>query len=112
MGLLGHANANLNWRRREVMRPEIDREYGFLCSQNTKVTEWLFGDNVSGDLKEIQAVNRVQSRLRGRGRGRGAFRGSRGRGQGRGYPNFSGRGRFPNNWSRRGRGQQGSNRGK
>ena len=118
VGLLGHANANLNWRRREIMRPEIDRDYGSLCSQNTKVTEWLFGDDVSGDLKDIQTVNKAQSRLRGRGRGnfRSGFRGGRARGGFRGYPNFNSnynpsfshsRGRFQNSWApRRGRGQQ------
>jgi hypothetical protein len=114
--LLGHANANLNFRRREVMKPEIDREYGIMCSPNTKFTEWLFGDNVSGDLKEIQAVNRVQSRLRGRGRGGygGSFRG-RGQNRGRGsnygsypnYPNYQSRGRYQGSWTpRRGRGFQ------
>ena len=115
VGLLGHANANLNFRRREVMKPEIDREYGIMCSPNTKFTEWLFGDNVSGDLKEIQAVNRVQSRLRGRGRGgyRGPFRGQ-GQNRGRGsygsypnYPNYQSRGRYQGSWTpRRGRGFQ------
>jgi hypothetical protein len=113
VGLLGHANASLNFRRREIMKPEIDRDYGFLCSPNTKFTEWLFGDDVSGDLKEIQAVNKVQTRLRGRGRG-GFSAPYRGRGQFRGrgsiygsYPNYQGRGRFQGGWQpRRGRGQQ------
>jgi hypothetical protein len=105
MGLLGHANVHVNWRRREIMRPEIDRDYGNLCSPNIAFSEWLFGDNVSNELKDIQAVNRVKTRIRGRGRGRGnfQFRCGRGRGFGRGFnPNFNPTGGFNSGWQKRG----------
>ena len=78
LGFLGHVNANINFRRREVMKSDIPREYGPLYSMNVKFTDQLFGDNLSTDVEEIAAVNRLANRLKsksGWGRGNYPYRG-------------------------------------
>ena len=113
VAFLGHANANLNFRRKELLRPHIAPNFKHLCSATVPFTADLFGDDISRTVKEIQEVNKLSGvtnvRGRGRGHGRGYPRGGRGgyRGRGRGYnnPNFQGRQPY-NAQSQRGRGKK------
>ena len=57
--------ANLIFCRREVMRHEIDRDFGHLCFTTIKFTDQLLPDNLSTDLKDIAAANRAAKSVRG-----------------------------------------------
>lgn len=56
--MLGHANYDLSLRRRKVIKPTLDREYGSLCSSQIPVTSLLFVDDLQAQLNAIRATNR------------------------------------------------------
>ena len=92
------ASKELNLRRRELLKPAINKEYGHLCSSNVPITDELFGADLSQQVKDIAELNKVSQQLRvNRGRGAG---------------NFRGRGRFPRRGSFLGQGASGSGRGR
>ena len=59
--LLGHASFETVQLRREDIKPQLNKEYGDLCSANVPVTEWLFGDDLQTKLTHIRTANRVGS---------------------------------------------------
>jgi hypothetical protein len=103
MAFLGHASASLNFRRREIMKPQIERSFHHLCSPAMPFTDLLFGDNLTKEVRDISESMRISGKMRGRGRGRGGFHPYRGRARGQG----NGRGRggyYPKRGQGRGRG--------
>lgn len=59
IALLGHTNYELSLRRREAIKPNLNKEYGSLCSSQTPVTNLLFGDELQSQLTAIRASNRI-----------------------------------------------------
>ena len=101
--LLMDAKHDLDMRRREFIRPDLQNDFRVLCNQRNPVTESLFGDELSKNIKDITELNRVTSKVqvrgnaanfRGRMRGGAFFRGrpqaGRGRFLGRPYPRRGG----------------------
>ncbi|PFX12485.1 hypothetical protein AWC38_SpisGene23553 [Stylophora pistillata] len=54
LALLGHATYELSLRRRDIMRPSINKELRALCNQQIPVTDFLLGDDVQSSLKTIK----------------------------------------------------------
>ena len=88
--LLGGANYELQMRRREYLKSEMNISHTHLCSPSVPFTTELFGDDVTKTITEITSQNRVANRalketqsVRARPRGRG--RGRPWRARGRGY---------------------------
>ena len=77
--VLGQSNVDLNHRRRELIKPDLNSQFHHLCTAAVPFTEWLFGDELKDNVKEIADANRVCGKIfpqsGNRGRGRGAFRG-------------------------------------
>lgn len=73
------------------MKSDLKQDYLHLCSTTVPFTDYLFEDDVSKTVKDIQEVNREGQKIstswsRGGGsRGRNRARGMRFRGRGRGY---------------------------
>ena len=61
--LLANANHELNYRRRELMRPQLNANYGHLCSPSNPVTSLLFGNDIPKAVKDISDTNRLSSNL-------------------------------------------------
>ena len=61
LALLGHATYELSLRRRDIMRPSINKELRALCNQQIPVTDFLFGDDVQSSLKAIKECNKIAS---------------------------------------------------
>ena len=59
LSLFAHANAELNTRRKELIKPDLHSDYKHLCSASIPVTAELFGDDLSKQVKDISEVNRV-----------------------------------------------------
>ena len=57
LALLGHANYDISLRRREGIKPTLNREYGTLCSSQIPVSSFLFGDDLRAQLNAIRASN-------------------------------------------------------
>ncbi|KAJ8049002.1 hypothetical protein HOLleu_01538 [Holothuria leucospilota] len=87
LALLGTANINFNFLRRELIKPEMKNEYKSLCSKTTPLTTLLFGDNVKQQMRDITDASKVSKRcLKDRDRGRGNFPNVlRRKGRGRAY---------------------------
>ena len=61
LAFLGHATYELSLRRRDIMRPSINKELRALCNQQISVTDFLFGDDVQSSLKTIKECNKIAS---------------------------------------------------
>lgn len=105
--MLGQVQHSLSIRRRYLIRPQINKRYKNLCNISMPVTTFLFGDDISKEMKSCDAEQNLglaKSNYQQSGYSRSANRGR--------YPrNFRGRGRFMpyNNPPSRGygRGQRG-----
>ena len=96
IALLGQANKQINLRRKELHKSDLDPKYHYLASASFPFTEYLYGEDtdVNKNIKDINDLNKI-GRSMGRGYQRGSFRGRRP------HPYNRGRGRVF-----RGRGQQ------
>lgn len=100
--LVTTGNQELNQRRKDQIKPELNHKFKALCSPQLPVTDLLFGD-IQKSIKDISEGDKL-SNLAGyqtpsRGRGRGCFPRGRGRGfrQSFGYRQSFGRGRGSDN---------------
>lgn len=85
--LLGGAHYEIQMRRREYLKSELNASHVHLCSSTVPFTTQLFGDDVTKTISEITSQNRATSkamretttssrgRFRGRARGWRPFRG-------------------------------------
>ena len=61
LALLGNANCQLSQRRREMLKPYLNKEYASLCSSLTAESSLLFGDELQNQLASIRASNRTSN---------------------------------------------------
>jgi hypothetical protein len=59
LAMLGHIHVELLLRRRELIKPNLNKEYSSLCSSQTPITEFLFGDDLQSRLTSIKASNKT-----------------------------------------------------
>ena len=57
--LLANANQELSYRRRELMRPQLNTNSRHLCSPSNPVTAELFGDDLKA-VKDITDTNKLK----------------------------------------------------
>ena len=63
VSLLASANQDINVRRKELWRPELEETYKGLCTYSKPVTTLLFGDNLPQKVKELADTQRMHSRI-------------------------------------------------
>jgi len=63
MALIMHANCELHHRRRDLIKPDLNWSYQQICSEQLQVTNWLFGDELTQKIRDINTTNKVGSRL-------------------------------------------------
>ena len=90
--MMAFANDDINNLRKNNIKSELNHDYRSLCSNQTPVTEFLFGDNVSEQVKTIQDTNKVSKKVSNAGSS-DSFLGSRpswtsGSRRGRGWGKF------------------------
>ena len=61
VALLGHAHVDLSHRRRESIKPHLNKDYVSLCASHVPVTALLFGNDLQTQLNNIRASNRVST---------------------------------------------------
>ena len=64
--LLCFANAHINQRRRELLKPDVQEQYRQLFSHSNPVTDYLLGDDLEKQVKTINEVSKVGSRVSGK----------------------------------------------
>jgi len=65
VALLTHANCDIHQRRRDLIRPDLNKSYQQICAEHVGVTGFLFGDDLPQKIKDINATNRVGHKLLG-----------------------------------------------
>ena len=60
---LGHASYQTPLKRREALNPHINKHYQFVCSKNTPISKWLFGDELAKNIKDIGEVNKISKKV-------------------------------------------------
>ena len=106
VSLLGKVNRELSLRRKHATRPVLKGDYKKLAN-STSVTENLFGDNITQDIKDINTKRRIGEQSN-RSRNYGSYN-YRGGGYNRGgYRGANNNNNYDNHflWNRRGRGRQ------
>ena len=96
--LLLSANRELNLKRRDLIRPDLNKQYGPLCNPSTAVSTFLFGDDLNKEVKELTKSQKLSNKVNPKRRmepykvpaSRGVCR--RGR-----FSQSAGRGRAPSN---------------
>ena len=95
LGLLGHISFEISQRRRDAIRPNLNKEYATLCASHVPITKTLFGDELQTQLNHIRASNKISNNTSSQGGNKGyskqrgsSYRGSHSTSTGR---NFLGR---------------------
>ena len=60
--LFANANQELNVRRRELLRLQLNANYRYLCAPSNSVTAELFRDDLPKAVKDITDTNRLTSK--------------------------------------------------
>ena len=65
IALIGAANFELNMRRRENIKPELNEDYKHLCSSSVTITKSLFGEDseLSKQRKDLAEATKVSKKL-------------------------------------------------
>ena len=61
LALLGHISFEMSQRRRDVIRPTLNKDYSTLCVSDVPITTMLFGDELQTQLNHIRASNKISS---------------------------------------------------
>ena len=56
-------NRELNLRRRESLKPDLNAQFASLCNQTTPITSELFGDDLGKEIDEVSRANKVSRKL-------------------------------------------------
>ena len=58
---LGHISFEISKRRRDAIRPNLNKEYATLCASHVPITKMLFGDELRTQLNHIRASNKISN---------------------------------------------------
>ena len=56
-------NRELNLRRRESLKPDLNAQFASLCNQTTPITSELFGDDLGKEIDEVSRANKLSRKL-------------------------------------------------
>ena len=94
--LLLSANRELNLKRRDLIRPDLKKQYSPLCNPSTALSTFLFGDDLNKEVEELTKSQKLSNKVTPKRRMEPykvpASRGVRGRGP---FSQSAGRGRAP-----------------
>lgn len=90
--LLLSANREFNLKRRDLIRPDLNKQYAALCNPSTPITTFLFGDDLNKEVEELTKSNKLSSKVTPKQRVE-PYRVSRGKGTRNSYSQSYSRGR-------------------
>jgi hypothetical protein len=98
---------DINYKRRQDIKPLLNKDFSQICTETNQPTEWLFGDNISDQLKNSRVTanvmrSTIKSSMRGNRFTPYVSNYSRGRALNYRAPLPFNRGGFPNQFNRRG----------
>ena len=61
--LLLSANRDLNLKRRDLSRPDLNKQYPSLCNPSTTMSTFLFGDDLNKEVEELTKSNKLRNKV-------------------------------------------------
>ena len=68
--LILSGNTELNLKRRELLRPDLNAQFSALCNASTPISKELFGDDVGREIDEVVKANKLGKELASHKKGR------------------------------------------
>ena len=56
-------NRELNLKRRDLIRPDLNKQYAPLCNPSTAVSTFLFGDDLNKEVKELTKSQKLSNKV-------------------------------------------------
>ena len=70
--LIMAGNREMNLKRREILKPDLNTQYSALCSVATPITTELFGDEMGKQIDEVTKANKLSKKIAGPEKSRGS----------------------------------------
>ena len=61
--LLMSANREINLKRRDLLRPDLNKQFGALCNPSTSLSTFLFGDDLNKEVEDLTKANRLSVKV-------------------------------------------------
>ncbi len=61
--LLSHSHRDMTAIRRQMLKPAVARQYQKLCTAKTPISEFLFGDDLQQQMKNLSETNKLASEI-------------------------------------------------
>ena len=61
--LLLSSNRELSLKRRDLIRPDLNKQYASLCNSSTPVSSFLFGDELNKEVEELTKSHKLSSKV-------------------------------------------------
>jgi len=61
--LLLSSNRELSLKRRDLIRPDLNKQYASLCNRSTPVSSFLFGDELNKEVEELTKSHNLSSKV-------------------------------------------------
>ena len=57
------ANRELNVKCRDLIRPDLNKQYAALCNPSTSISTYLFGDFLRKEVEELSTSNKLSNKV-------------------------------------------------
>ena len=57
------ANRELNLKRRDLLRADLNKQYAALCNPSIPVSQYLFGDDLSKEMDDLSKANKLTRKV-------------------------------------------------
>ena len=61
--LLMSANREINLKRRDLLRPDLNKQFGALCNPSTSLSTFLFGDDLNKEVEDLTKANKLSVKV-------------------------------------------------
>ena len=63
LSFIGNASFQVSLKRRELLKPDLSRNFRSLCSSSTPLSRFLFGDELRKRVKDITRANKIMAKV-------------------------------------------------
>ena len=63
VALLMSANREINLKRRDLFRPDLNKQFGALCNPSTSLSTFLFGDDLNKEVEDLTKANKLSVKV-------------------------------------------------
>ena len=60
---IGNASFQVSLKRRELLKPDLSKDFRSLCSPSTPLSRFLFGDELSKIVEDITKANKIMAKV-------------------------------------------------